>query len=117
MKFSILSAVIAAFMFTVGAFAEETECRAPYEPEVPDRFETYDEALASNQAVKKFVTESKVYLDCLDFKRTQIDPDAEDAAEQEAKIIDAYNSNVDTQQALANRFKAAYEKYKAEHPE
>ena len=117
MKFSILSACAAVFMLSVGAQAA-TECRAPYEPDVPAHFETKDQLMAVYAEVKDFVTvKSPEFLECLDVMRKEVDSSADDADAQLAAIDQRHNENVEAQEAVNNRFKAAYAIWKKEHPE
>lgn len=117
MKFTILSACAALFMLSVGAQAAE-ECRAPYEPDIPVRFETEEQLMAIYAEVKDFITvKSPEYLACLDVMRGKIDPAADDADAQTAAIDQLNNDNVDAQNAVKNRFDAAYAIWKEEHPE
>lgn len=117
MKFSILSACAALFMLSVGAGAA-IDCRAPFEPDIPVRFETEEQLMAVYAEVKDFITvKSPEYLACLDAVRSGIDSDADDADAQTAMIDQKNNDNVDAQLAVKNRFDAAYKIWKDEHPE
>ena len=116
MKFSILSACAAIFMLSAGAQAE-MECKAPFEPDIPVRFETEEQLMAVYAEVKDFIqVKSPEYLSCLDALRAQVDPDAEDSDAQIASIDQRNNDNVDAQRAVKNRFDAAYKIWKVEHP-
>lgn len=117
MKNSLISACAAVMLMTTGA-AAATECRAPYEPAIPERFETEDQLMATYNEVKSFVQiKSPEFLECLDVMRSEVSPDAEDAAARVAEIDKKHNDNVDAQNAVNNRFTAAYAIWKEEHPE
>lgn len=117
MKFTILSACAAVFMLSVGAQAA-MECKAPYEPDIPERFETEEQLMATYAEVKVFVQEkSPEHLECLAAMRKGIDPAADDADAQKAAIDQRHNDNVDAQNSVNNRFRAAYAIWKEEHPE
>ena len=111
----LLGALAGVAIFASSAMAED--CVAPEAPTVPDRFETEEELMAVYGEVKTFVTEKSVaYLECLDKEIGAINPDADNADERKAALEEAYNDNVDTQNAVNNRFKAAYGVWKKENP-
>ena len=116
MKFSIISACAALMLVATGASAQ-MECRAPYEPSVPERFETEEQLMATYEEVKSYVAKSTEYIGCLDAMRSSVDPAAEDKKEQQKAIDLRNNENVDSQNAVNNRFKAAYAIWKEENPE
>lgn len=117
MRFSILSACAAVFMLSVGAQAA-TDCRAPYEPDVPAHFETKDQLMAVYAEVKDFITvKSPEFLECLDIMRKEVDSSADDSGAQLAVIDQRHNENVEAQGAVKNRFDAAYKIWKEENPE
>jgi hypothetical protein len=116
MKISLISACAAVMLITTGA-AAEMECRAPYEPSIPERFETEDQLMATYGEVKDFVqTKSPDYLACLDAKRSAVDTSADDVKSQLAAIDQEHNDNVDSQNAVNNRFRAAHTIWKEENP-
>lgn len=116
MKLSILGACAAVLLMSVSAQAA-TECRAPMEPDIPARFETEEELMSVYGEVKDFiVTRSPEFLECLDKMRGEIDQEAEDAGAREAAIDQHHNDNVDAQTAVKERFDAAHQIWKKEHP-
>ncbi len=117
MRIAILSACAAVFMLSVGAQAA-TECRAPYEPDVPERFGAEAQMMSIYGEVKEFITvKSPEFLACLEVMRGKIDPAADNAAAQKAAIDQRHNDNVDAQSAVNNRFKAAHAIWQEENPD
>lgn len=116
MRASLISAAFGAVLFSTTAFA--SECVAPDTPVVPDTFASAEERLATYEKVKAFIAvESPAYLECLDKKIQAINPDADNATEQEAELTALNNANVDAQMATKNRWDAANSAWKEIHPD
>ena len=115
MKKQIVSAMAGVLLMSTGALADE--CVTPTEPNVPERFETEDQLMATYEEVKAYVTHaSPEFLACLEGQIEEINPDADNAAAQKAELERRHNENVDTQNAMNNRFKAAHTIWKEENP-
>ena len=110
-----------AFLLTLGLaaspilFAEEEaadkskECVAPTgSPIIPDGIvASKDEMLAAQNAVKYFQSLNLDFLQCLDAKKTALDPEDEANADQLAALKAAEEAAIAREEAIAAEFNAA----------
>lgn len=85
------------------------ECTAPTgTPIIPDgNVASKDELIAAQAAVKEFQSLNLEYLECLDTKRTSLDPEAADTEQKltEFKVLE--DAAVGMEEKLANEFNTA----------
>ena len=108
-KTLIAGALVLGFSSNVMA-----ECEAPSAPIIPDgNVASQDELVAAQGAFKAFEKNFYDFRDCLQEKEKAILPDAEDAEEQKAAIIEADNVAFDELNRVADKFNAAVRAFKA----
>lgn len=114
MKNKFIAAItIVAGLGLSSAYAKE--CATPIEPDIPDTFQSVEEKDAIKQTVLDFISVSQDYLACLDTEERGLPDDATD--DQKNDIVARYNSNVDAQQAIANRFNVVVKAFNAANGE
>ena len=109
MKKYLLAAILLAPLMSPTAFAE---CSKEAAPTIPDGASaSEDEMKAGQQAVKAYIASSNAYLECLDAEGKAADP--EEVQELKDARVSNYNTAVDEQTAVADRFNAAVKAFKA----
>ncbi len=88
------------------------ECMLPAAPALPDGGSAELQAMvAAQQAVKAYVSEAEVYLDCMVAEGEIAGADA--TPEDVAARTDLYNSAVDQMEMVAEKFNEEIREYKA----
>ncbi|MEQ9464248.1 MAG: hypothetical protein RJQ10_11355 [Haliea sp.] len=112
-------------VLALGSSMAMAECVQPEAPDLPDGASaTMDEMIAGQQAVKTFQAANLEYMSCLEGEFTAAktaieggkaeDPKALQAVYE--KSIDAYNSAVSTEEAVAGQFNTEIREYRAANP-
>lgn len=92
----------------------QAECETPQAPIVPDgNVASQDELVAAQQAMKSYQGTLVEYRECLAGMDSAVAPDSEEAEQQTASILAAYNASVDSEQLVAEQFNAAVRAFKA----
>ena len=106
MKLSRPLILVAALGSAMSALA----CDMPAAIEIPDGAEaTLDEMLAAQSGVRDFIAAMEEYLACMD---GEIEAMGEDASEEEqATMVEQYNSGVDQMEEVAAQFNEARQQY------
>ena len=104
-----ISTAVAMLLLANVSFAN---CTKPAYPAVPNGATSTEAQMLEGQAtVKDYIAKSNDYLACL----TEAEKNAgEETVDQKEDRVDAYNTAVDEQQKLADRFNEEIRKWKAQ---
>jgi len=92
----------------------QSECATPEAPIIPDgNVASQDELVAAQKAMKAYQATLIEHRECLAGMDAAVVPDSEEAEQQTASILAAYNASVDSEQAVAEQFNAAVRAFKA----
>lgn len=112
--------VVAGFIVAFGSLVSGqafAECETPGAPIIPDgNVASMDELVSAQQAMKLYQSSLGEYRICLQDLQEAVDPEAETAAAEGAALLEQYNTSVDAETAIAEKFNTAVKAFKARQP-
>lgn len=92
----------------------QAECVTPEAPIIPDgNVASQDELVSAQRAMKAYQGTLVEYRECLAGMDAAVVPESEEAEQQTASILAAYNASVDSEESVAEQFNAAVRAFKA----
>ncbi len=120
MRISLLISItlLTLLLLPVSTFAKTadgslgTHCDTPVQPGTPDGAKaTMEDMVAAQQAMKSFLANGDVYLECLTSAEANFG--AELTPEQRASLVASHNDMVEAMEGIASKFNEAVRAYKA----
>ena len=93
----------------------QAECVAPVVPIIPDgNVASEDELITTSKAIKAFqLGDLTEYRNCLSELEKTLDVETDAGKEQAAEILNQFNTSVDSETAMSEKFNAAIRAFKA----
>jgi len=120
MRISLLSSLtlLTLLLLPVSTFAKaadgspSTHCNIPTQPGTPDGAKaTMEDMIAAQQAMKSFLANGDVYLECLTSAEANFGPEL--TPEHRASLVASHNDMVEAMEGIASKFNEAVRAYKA----